>query len=315
MRPRFNRCGTLFLTTALFGTLGLALGGCKTPDITGSSGALSGSLFTSPAPASDQVTDWRRETAAAAERYKANPADADAALRFARALRKTDRHMQAVAVLQQASIHHPRDKRLLGDYGRALAETGQFKEAFAMLERAHTPDQPDWHVLSAQGAVLDQKGRHEAARRYYAQALNIAPGEPSVLSNLGLSYALSKDLGKAEETLRDATKRGSKDRRVTQNLALVVGLQGRLKEAQEIARADLPPHEAAENIAYLEEMLPAQKVATAESHVKTKSAKRNDDDAIKTGSIGAPPKPGAQVAKPAPGAQAKSRPLILTPNG
>ena len=107
--------------------------------------------------------------------------------------------------------------------------------------RAHTPDQPDWRILSAQGAVLDQMGRHEDARRYYASALKIVPDEPSVLSNLGLSYALSKDLRKAEEILRQASERKGAEPRVRQNLALVVGLQGRFAEAETIARGDLSP--------------------------------------------------------------------------
>ena len=33
-------------------------------------------------------------------------------------------------------------------------------------------------------------GRHADAQRYYATALRIVPDEPSVLSNLGLSYAI-----------------------------------------------------------------------------------------------------------------------------
>ena len=102
-----------------------------------------------------------------------------------------------------------------------------------MLDRAHTPDQPDWHILSAQGAVLDQMGRHEEAQRYYLTALKIVPDEPSVLSNLGLSYALSKDLKNAEATLRRAAAQRPVDPRVRQNLALVVGLQGRFAEAEE----------------------------------------------------------------------------------
>ena len=104
-----------------------------------------------------------------------------------------------------------------------------------MLSRAHTPDRPDWRILSAQGAVLDQMGRHEEAQRYYATALHIVPDEPTVLSNLGLSYALSKDLPKAEQTLRRATSGGRIDPRTRQNLALVVGLQGRFPEAEAIA--------------------------------------------------------------------------------
>ena len=37
--------------------------------------------------------------------------------------------------------------------------------------------------------------------------------------------------------------------------ALVVGLQGRFAEAESIVRADLPPAEAAANVAYLKQML------------------------------------------------------------
>jgi Flp pilus assembly protein TadD len=98
-------------------------------------------------------------------------------------------------------------------------------------------------------------GRHEDARRHYASALRIMPDEPSVLSNLGLSYALSKDLQKAEETLRRAAAQPSAEPKVRQNLALVVGLQGRFAEAEEIARGDLSPEEAAANVAYLRQML------------------------------------------------------------
>jgi Flp pilus assembly protein TadD len=46
---------------------------------------------------------------------------------------------------------------------------------------------------------------------------------------------------------------------VRQNLALVVGLQGRFGEAETIARGDLSPEEAAENVAYLRRMLAEQK--------------------------------------------------------
>ena len=140
-------------------------------------------------------------------------------------------------MLEQAAIHNPDNQALLGAYGRALADNGNYKQALDVLNRAHTPDQPDWRILSVQGAVLDQMGRHEDAQRYYASALRIMPDEPSVLSNLGLSYALSKDLAKAEDDAA-ARSRGRRSRtRMRQNLALVVGLQGRLPEAESIIAA------------------------------------------------------------------------------
>ena len=107
--------------------------------------------------------------------------------------------------------------------------------------RAHTPDNPDWRILNAQGAVLDQLGRHAEAQRHYSAALKIVPDEPSVLSNLGLSYALTKDLQRAEATLRQAVARPNAAPKVRQNLALVVGPAGPLRRS----RADRPRRSAA----------------------------------------------------------------------
>ena len=131
----------------------------------------------------------------------------------------------------------------------------QFPAGLRRAVAAHTPDNPDWRILSVQGTVLDQLGRHEEARGYYASALKIVPGEPSVLSNLGMSYVLTASLPKAEETLRQAYANPKADSRVRQNLGLVVGLQGRFAEAETIVKADLPPDEAAANVAYLKDML------------------------------------------------------------
>jgi Flp pilus assembly protein TadD len=160
-----------------------------------------------------------------------------------------------VAVLEQASIRHPLNKQLLGDFGHALAETGQYVQALDVLGRAHTPDNPDWRILNTQGAVLDQIGGHKEAQRHYESALKIVPHEASVLSNLGLSYALEKRLKRVERTLRLAAAQPDAQPKVRQNLALVVGLQGRMKEAEKIAAEGLPPDEAAANVSHLREML------------------------------------------------------------
>jgi Flp pilus assembly protein TadD len=211
------------------------------------------------APSSEE--EWRRAAQAWGERYQANQNDPQIAIHYAQALRQSGQRAQAVAVLEQASLRGPKNMELLGAYGRALADVGNFQQALDVLGRAHTPEHPDWRILSAQGAVLDQMGRHTEAQRYYETALKIVPEEPTVLSNLGLSYALSKDLPRAEATLKRAAKGDHVDPRVRQNLALVVGLQGRFAEAESIARADLPPEEAAANVAYLREMLSRQRAA------------------------------------------------------
>jgi Flp pilus assembly protein TadD len=237
----------LLASVAMAAILAAGLGGCQTmSDVTGS--------ITSKADPSPDA-DPRHAVDAYGERYRANPKDPDAALAYGQALRTTGQRAQAVAVLEQATITHPGNKALLAGWGRALADNGNFQQAFDVLGRAHSPDNPDWRILSVQGAALDQLGRHDEARNYYASALKIVPEEPSVLSNLGLSYVLSKDLPKAEEILRRAYATGKADARVRQNLGLVVGLQGRFAEAETIVKADLPADEAAANVAYLKEML------------------------------------------------------------
>jgi Flp pilus assembly protein TadD len=243
-QPSFAR---LLSSVALTAVLAAGLGGCQTmPDITGS---------VSPKAAPNQEADLHRAAEVQGERYRADPKNAEAALAYGQALRASGQRSQAVAVLEQATIAHPGNKALLAAYGRALADNGNFQQAFDVLARAHSPEDPDWRILSVQGTALDQLGRHEDARRYYASALKIAPDEPSVLSNLGLSYMLSKDLPKAEEALRQGYASGRADARVRQNLGLVVGLQGRFAEAEQIVRADLPAEEAAANVAYLKQML------------------------------------------------------------
>jgi Flp pilus assembly protein TadD len=239
----------LLASVAVTAILAAGLGGCQTmSDVTGSLASKS-----APTPAPD--SDPHRAVDVYGERYRADPKNAEAALAYGQALRATGQRSQAVAVLEQATLAHPGDKSLMAGYGRALADNGNFQQAFDILSRAHTPENPDWRILSVQGTALDQLGRHDEARRYYASALKIMPDEPSVLSNLGLSYVLSKDLPKAEEVLRQAYASTRADARVRQNLGLVVGLQGRFAEAESIVRADLPADEASANVAYLKQML------------------------------------------------------------
>ncbi|MCB1412855.1 MAG: tetratricopeptide repeat protein [Xanthobacteraceae bacterium] len=251
---RQQRCLVRFLgSVAVAALMAAGLGGCQTmglSDITGSLGTRAEARKTA---------DPRRAVEAYGEQYRANPKNIDAALRYGQALRATGQRAQAVAVLEQANLVHPGNKALLGLYGRALVDNGNFQMGFDVLGRAHSPQNPDWRILSVQGTALDQLSRHDEARNYYRSALKIAPEEPSVLSNFGLSYMLSGNLPKAESVLRHAYARPGAGPRVRQNLGLVIGLQGRFAEAEAIVKADLPADEAAANVAYLKQMLAARR--------------------------------------------------------
>ena len=225
----------------------LALGGCVTDrgDVTGS--------IAPAAPKSD--TDKRGDAEQWGARYRADPTNKVAALNYARALRALTQYNQAVAVLENVAIKAPYDYEVLAAYGKALADAGRFKEAADVLSRAHTPENPNWSVLSSQGSVADQLGDHVQAQSYYDAALKIRPGDPGVLTNLGLSYALSNKLDVAENTIRQAARQPSADMRVRQDLALVLALEGKFGEAEQIAEVDLSPADAKASIASISAMI------------------------------------------------------------
>ncbi len=253
MRARRTLRITLLVTAAA-----LTLGGCA-KDRAETTGSISAGLGANAA-------DWRERADSLGAQYRRNPNDPDTAIAYAQALRQNGQSAQAAAVLQQASIKHPKSQALLGAYGRALADTGQYQQALDVLARAHTPDRPDWRILNVQGTVLDQMGRHGEARRYYDTVLKIVPNEPAVLSNLGLSYALTRELPKAESTLRIAVAQPNAEPKVLQNLALVLGLEGKFAEAEKIAAGDLPPEQAQANVAELREIIDQQKQQNAQQN-------------------------------------------------
>ncbi len=233
-------------------TAGCATTAKKDPTVTGSIPKLT-------KPVEAMTTS---ELAAAAERigsaYDRNPKDKQTGLTYASILMMTGRDTQALAVMQQVAIANPADRDVLAAYGKAQAAAGQMEQALSTISRAQTPDRPDWRLYSAEGAVLDQLGRSSEARNRYRMALDLKPNEPSVLSNLGMSYVLSGDLRTAETYLKSASQQPTSDSRVRQNLALVIGLQGRFDEAERIARQELDPQQAEANVAYLRSMLAQQ---------------------------------------------------------
>jgi Flp pilus assembly protein TadD len=230
--------------------LGLALGGCRDfSDVTGSiTGQTTAPMPTDEAGLRAYADRWEKI-------YSAHPGEKYASINYSRALRALTRYKEATAVMQAAAVKAPKDYEILGEYGKALADDGDLQQARDVLSRSYPPDRPNWDYLSVQGAVADRLDDHARAQSFYREALKIAPNEPAVLSNLGLSYALSKQLNLAEDTLRQAAALPRADSRVRQNLALVLALEGKFSEAEEVSRRDMPADAAARNVAAIRQMI------------------------------------------------------------
>jgi len=195
---------------------------------------------------------------ALAARYKAHPRDKVTIIYYAAALRSAGQPEQAVSVLEAGQAIFKNDLDIKIAYSKALTAAGRFSQALNVADDAINPASPDWNALLVKGAILDQNGQNAEARAVYTQALLIAPGEASLEANMGLSFAMTNDLGQAEQHLRKAmTMRGATSQ-IRQNLALVIGLQGRFKEAQEIYAQELPADQVEANMSYIRALLTQQ---------------------------------------------------------
>jgi Flp pilus assembly protein TadD len=238
-------------------TLAAVLAGCATDRIT------TGSINRGASASNQQVAQMSADQLRSAsqqmgQQYARSPSNPEVAMRYAALLQMEGQAEQSLAVMRKLAIEQPSDRQVLAAYGKSLAAAGQLEAALDAIRRAQTPEYPDWKLLSAEGAILDQLGQPAEARQLYRRALDLAPNEPSVLSNIGMSYVLEGDLRSAETQLRAAAAAPNADSRVRQNLALVIGLQGRFAEAEEIASRELSPEQAQANVAYLRSMLAQQ---------------------------------------------------------
>jgi|TARA_R110002126_G_scaffold243516_4_gene386723 Flp pilus assembly protein TadD len=193
-----------------------------------------------------------------AARYKANPRDKNVVIHYAAALRAVGQPKQAIAVLEVGIDLHPGDADISVAYAKALTADGRFDQSLTVLDNVIRPDVPDWNALLVKGATMDQLGRNGEARQLYTQALTIAPSEASIEANLGLSYAMTNELTTAEHHLRRAVQMRGASSQIRQNLALVVGLQGRFDECRALYAAELPPDQVNNNMAYVRALLTQQ---------------------------------------------------------
>jgi Flp pilus assembly protein TadD len=230
--------GLLVLATA-------ALGGCQTTSLV------------DPVITSSTRPPSLKTTAEAARKWEADPGNAKHGLHYVGMLNSIGQNEKALTVLAELVKRNPDNDNLAAIYGKELAEAGRSQKAVEVLLGLVHKGKADWKVQSAMGSAYDQQGQFSEARKAYQSALAMKPGEVLVLNNLAMSYALEGNLAEAERILRQASNQaaGKSDVRLRQNLALVVGLQGRFDEAKQIASKDLPPVQVEANMTFLRTML------------------------------------------------------------
>lgn len=249
----------LLRTSAALSVLSLSIfaGGCAQMGTPSLASLTSGSSNSSAAAtlAGNPQDSLAAATAYWGEEFSKKPTELEPALAYAKNLKAMGRKKQALAVLQQAAVYHGDKPELAGEYGRLALGLGQVKIAEKVLAQADNPAKPDWRVISARGTAMAKQGRYKEAIPFFERALAHAPEHPSVLNNLAMAHAMGGDPVKAEGLLREAVAHGGDSKRVRQNLALVLGLQGRYDESAKEGSKDLPIQSAAADTAQLRKLV------------------------------------------------------------
>ncbi|KAF0117497.1 MAG: hypothetical protein FD163_1502 [Hyphomonadaceae bacterium] len=199
-------------------------------------------------PLVSQSTFWLNE-------LEKNPADEEAAFEASQALRYIGSAERAVATAATGLQAHDSSGRLWACLGLGLLASNANEQAVQALSKAISLLPRDANVRNGLGIAYDKIGRSDLAITAYNEGLAIAPNDANLVSNLGFSMALNGDLAGGERMLRRAVALPNAPIQSRQNLALIVGLQGRLQESERLAAQDVPPDVAARNIAYIRAML------------------------------------------------------------
>lgn len=180
-----------------------------------------------------------------------NPMDPDAGVKAAQALRELGRFDQAAEMAQRVLLVQPANVDAMLESGRAHIARGQAFYGIVDLEKARDSRPNDWRSWSLLGTAYEQVRRSDDARAAWAQALALSPENPDVLTNMAVASVTRGDTLSAEPLLRRAAAQPSASLKVRLNLALVLGLNGNMAEAEQMLRRDLPPEAADRNLAWL----------------------------------------------------------------
>ena len=209
-----------------------------------------------PAPAETRAAYERMDALSRsvfwASEQEVNPADPVAGVKLAQALRELGRYDQAAEAVQATLTVQPDNLDALLELGRAHIARGQAFYGVAPLEKARDQAPRDWRAYSLLGVAYEQVRRFDDARAAWNQALVLSPDNPDVLTNAAMAAMTQGDAPAAETLLRRAAAQPAASGKVRQNLAMVLGLQGKMGEAEQILRRELPPELAERNLRWLQ---------------------------------------------------------------
>lgn len=180
-----------------------------------------------------------------------NPLDPIAGVMAAQALRELGQYDQATEMAQKVLVMQPANVEAMLEVGRGHIARGHAFYGIGALEQARDARPGDWRAWSLLGTAYEQVRRPDDARAAWTRALALSPDNPDVLTNMAISAMTRGETAEAEPLLRRAAAQPGASLKVRLNLAMVLGLTGKMGEAEQMLRRDLPPDAADRNLTWL----------------------------------------------------------------
>ncbi len=188
-----------------------------------------------------------------ANQFDHDPTDAQMGIYLSNAQRAMGRNAEAADTAHTVLLFAPKNPDALLAAARAhIADNNAFY-AVDPLKSATELRPRDWQAWSLLGVAYQQIKRPDDAQGAWAAALKLSPDNPAVLTNMAMAKVAEGDLAGAEPLLRTAAAEKTATLQIRQNLALVLGLQGKMVEAEKLLRQDFPPDQADANLAWLQQ--------------------------------------------------------------
>ncbi len=215
----------------------------------------------------EQSKDYNRAVQFYQQLSDKYPNNLEYQLGFADNLRRINKVDESVTIYDVILRRNPRHIGAMEGKGLALVTKGDFGAASNILETVIKLDSNRWRALNGVGLLFVAKSMPNEAVSYFDAALRVKPDHPTVLNNVGLTLALNGDYARAAQSLNRASGRvkakSAERQQIDLNLALVLGLSGDTKRAEQVASRHLQGAALQNNLGFYAQLSGDDKLAKA----------------------------------------------------
>lgn len=167
------------------------------------------------------------------------PDDSSVQVRAANGLARNGRWNQARDLLLNRLKARPKDPDLLRALASIYVMVGQTRVAIARFDEVLATLPSDINALTDKAVALDMQSRHTEAQVLYRRALALAPEDAVISNNLALSLLMQGRLREAEDVLAPFADSDDVPERLKINLGIIMAANGNMETAKALLNGQI----------------------------------------------------------------------------